>query len=224
MLVNGLASQAASMIVLKAWPSFQEKPVYRGRKQGHRVRKENKARGKTVFPCQAQVWANHLKKFYRHTDFSFIEGVSKSFIVGCLMNFLFLPYDFFSHPYCYFTCLLLLYLSPSTLPKNCPLHFPYQLNCTLLLPYTFLPPSAIFTLSSPFSFPSWDHLYPAVLLSNGLRTTPVLAMVLVCSGLWSYYSLHTHICTCGTRSLQQERACHTKTSTVFNTLWQTWTC
>ena len=77
--------------------------------------------------------------------FLLLREVCKELILGFLMNLLFLPYGFFKHSYCYFTYLLLLYLIPYTLPKNFPLNFPYQLNCTLLLPYIFLPPSAIFT-------------------------------------------------------------------------------
>lgn len=76
---------------------------------------------------------------------------------------------------------------------------------------------------SPFPFPSWDHLYPAMLLFNAPHTTPVLAMVLVCSGLCSYYRLHSHL-KCGARSIQEERTWLTKTNTIFNILWRTWTC
>lgn len=58
------------------------------------------------------------------------------------------PFDFFSHPSCYFTLLFLLYLSLSTLPNYSPgfwvgfffFNFPLQITFTLLFPSLLLLP------------------------------------------------------------------------------------
>ena len=77
--------------------------------------------------------------------FSFIEACKKKINSRIPYEFCLFALWFFSHAYRYFTYLLLLYLSLYTLPKNFPLKFPNELSCNLRLPYTFLPPSDIFT-------------------------------------------------------------------------------
>ena len=136
---------------------------------------------------------NYLTAIKTSTGFSFIERVSKSFIVGCLINFLFLPYDFLSHPYCYFTYLLLFYLLPP----------PY-----LGTPIKFSLSAQLYSATPLHLPPTFCYIYFCLPPSQGssiFHFLPEITCTLLCSSLklhtlcqswpWSWFVLVSEVTT-----------------------------